>query len=142
MGSVGFEMLGYLVALICLVAGVQGRPIRSIPSDIYLKLPIENFNPPPIVSTTPVFTALISTTTTSAPDIYLNPALVSQTGGEEEETPSFPTFNTFTPKPSTTMLPGNTVTGDAEMASKSDQDANGFWSMMPTSWRLFLRGKH
>jgi len=141
MGSVGFEMLGYLVALICLVAGVQGRPIRSIPSDIYLKLPIENFNPPPIVSTTPVFTALISTTTTSVPDIYLNPALVSQTGGEEEETPSFPTFNTFTPKPSATMLPGNTVTGDAEMASKSDQDANGFWSMMPTSWRLFLRGK-
>ena len=140
MGSVGFKMLGYMVALICMVAEVQGRPIRSIPSDIYLSLPIENFNPPPYVSTTPVFTALVSTTARSAPDIFLSPTLVLQTG-EEEETPSSPAFNTFTPTITSTELPGNTVLGDAEVASKSDQSADGLWTMMPTSWRLFLRGK-
>ena len=140
MGLVGFKMLGYMVVLLCMVAEAQSRPIRSIPSDIYLNVPIENFPRPPYVSTTPVFTALVSTTAKSLPDIYLNPTLVLQTG-EEEETPSSPAFNTFTLKPTITELPGNTVLGDAEVASKSDQSADGLWTMMPTSWRLFLRGK-
>ena len=135
--SVGSKMWGYLVVFMCAAMGAQGRPIRSIPKDIYLSVPIDNLVSPP---TTPISTAFASTTTKALPDIFLSPTLILQTG-EEEETPSSPTFNTFTHVGTSTGLPGNSVPGDAEMASKMDQSADGLWSMLPISWRLFLRGK-
>ena len=122
----------------CVAMGAQGRPIR--PKDIYLDVPIDNLRLPLLVTTTQISTSFVSTTAKALSDIYLNPTLVFKTG-EEEETPPLLNFNTFTPMSTSTGLPGRSEPGDGEMASKMDHSANGLWTWMPISWRLFLKGK-